>query len=78
MLIVHCPNCGARPVEEFRFGGEIPQPPASITDPFERDLDQVWMFTNTAGVQTERWFHDAGCHRWLTATRDTRIDRFID
>lgn len=78
MLEIHCPNCGVRPVEEFRFGGEIPNPPASITDPFERDFDQVWMFTNHEGVQTERWFHDAGCHRWLTATRDTSIDRFVD
>ncbi len=77
MLIVTCPNCGPRPVEEFRFGGEIPQPPASVTDALERDFDQVWMFTNAAGVQNERWFHDAGCHRWLTATRDTSIDRFV-
>ncbi len=78
MLIVTCPNCGPRPVEEFRFGGEIPQPPASVTDVLDRDFDQVWMFTNAAGVQTERWFHDAGCHRWLTATRDTSIDRFVE
>ena len=78
MLIVTCPNCGLRPVEEFRFGGEIPQTPVSVTDSFERDFDQVWMFTNAVGVQTERWFHDAGCHRWLTATRDTSIDRFVE
>ena len=77
MLIIDCPNCGARPVEEFRFGGELPEPPAHLVDPFERDLDQVWMFTNTEGLQTERWFHDAGCHRWLTAQRDTSIDRFV-
>jgi sarcosine oxidase, subunit delta len=78
MLIITCPHCGPRPVEEFRFGGEIPAPPERITDPLERDFDQSWMFTNTAGVQTERWFHDAGCHRWLTATRDTRVDRFVE
>lgn len=78
MLTVTCPNCGPRPVEEFRFGGELPQPPASLTDPYERDFDQVWMFANVEGAQTERWFHDAGCHRWLTAVRDTAIDRFLD
>jgi len=78
MLIVTCPNCGQRPVEEFRFGGEIPSPPSDLTDSVERDFDQVWMFNNVAGVQTERWYHDAGCHRWLTATRDTSIDRFVE
>lgn len=78
MLIVTCPHCGPRPVEEFRFGGEIPAPPEHLVDPFERDLDQVWMFTNADGPQVERWFHDAGCHRWSTHRRDTRVDRFVD
>ena len=78
MLTVTCPNCGPRPVEEFRFGGELPQPPQSLTDPHDRDFDQVWMFGNVEGLQTERWFHDAGCHRWLTAVRDTGRDRFVD
>jgi heterotetrameric sarcosine oxidase delta subunit len=78
MLTIACPNCGERPVEEFRFGGEIPSPPAALSDPLDRDFDQVWMFTNVEGVQTERWFHDGGCHRWLTARRDTAIDRFVD
>lgn len=77
MLIVDCPNCGSRPVEEFRFGGELPEPPASLTDPEARDLDRVWMFSNVEGVQLERWFHEAGCHRWLTARRDTSVDRFV-
>ena len=78
MLEINCPNCGHRPVEEFRFGGEWPKPPESLTDPLDVDFDQVWMFTNANGVQIERWFHDAGCHRWLTANRDTSIDRFVD
>jgi heterotetrameric sarcosine oxidase delta subunit len=77
VLTVVCPNCGARPVEEFRFGGELPNPPASITDASAIDFDRVWMFTNERGVQTERWFHDAGCHRWVTARRDTSVDRFV-
>ena len=29
MLTIVCPHCGARPVEEFRYGGEWPEPPAS-------------------------------------------------
>jgi sarcosine oxidase subunit delta len=78
MLTIICPHCGPRAVEEFRFGGELPEPPAQLTDQLDRDLDRVWMFTNVAGVQTERWFHEAGCHRWHTARRDTSVDRFVD
>ena len=38
MLTIVCPNCGPRPVEEFRFGGELPEPPADLTGEFDRDL----------------------------------------
>jgi sarcosine oxidase delta subunit len=48
--------------------------PDRITDPDERDVDEVWMYDNLAGVTTERWFHHAGCRRWLTLRRDTRAD----
>ena len=78
MLTIVCPHCGPRAVEEFRFGGEIPDPPARLTDERDRDLDRVWMFTNADGVQRERWFHEAGCHRWHTARRDTTVDRLVD
>jgi sarcosine oxidase subunit delta len=78
VLTITCPNCGPRPVEEFRFGGELPDPPASITQIHQRDLDRVWFFTNTAGVETERWFHAGGCHRWCTVRRDTVVDRMVD
>ena len=49
-------------------GGRCPD---SITDPDERDFDEVWVFENPDGVTTERWFHAAGCRRWLTVRRDT-------
>ena len=78
MLIVNCPHCGPRAVEEFRFGGEIPTPPDHLTDPMDRDFDTVWMFTNADGPQTERWYHDAGFHRWGTIRRDTHTDRVVD
>ena len=78
MLTIHCPHCGPRHVEEFRFGGELPGPPATLVDPVDRDFDQSWMFTNANGVQIERWFHDAGCHRWLTTTRSTTTDRLVE
>ena len=71
-IIVTCPNCGRRPITEFRYGGELPSVPDSITDPAARDVDRVWMRTNREGVTVERWYHELGCRRWLTLERDTR------
>lgn len=62
---IDCPNCGERPYTEFRFGGEHPLA-----------RDDAWSRRNVAGVQTERWFHQAGCCRWLTTSRDTRDNTF--
>jgi heterotetrameric sarcosine oxidase delta subunit len=72
-LRIRCPHCGVRAVEEFIFG-EIPATPDSLTDPDARDIDRAFMHTNTEGVVTERWFHSAGCRRWLTVQRDTRTN----
>jgi heterotetrameric sarcosine oxidase delta subunit len=77
MLWITCPTCGERPVSEFRFGGELPHVPDRITDEGERNLDRVWMQDNVDGVTTERWFHAAGCRRWLTLRRNTTTDRVV-
>ena len=45
--------------------------------PEARNVDYVWMVNNVRGVTTERWFHAAGCRRWLTLTRDTITDRVV-
>jgi len=77
MLWITCPTCGERPVSEFRFGSELPRVPDRITDPAERNLDWVWMQDNVDGIATERWFHAAGCRRWLTLRRNTSTDRVV-
>jgi sarcosine oxidase subunit delta len=77
VLWITCPTCGERPASEFRFGGEIPHVPDSITDSEARNLDWVWMQNNVDGVTIERWFHAAGCRRWLTLRRDTHTDRVV-
>ena len=74
MLWIPCPTCGRRPVEEYAFGGELRGVSERITDATERDVDYVWMYDNVAGVTVERWFHRAGCRRWLTLRRDTVTD----
>ena len=77
MLSIACPNCGERGVDEYRFGGELPTVPDSVTDPGERNVDYLWFFDNVAGLSTERWFHDGGCRRWFTVQRNTLSDRII-
>jgi len=76
-LRLRCPHCGERPLEEF-LHGEILHVPGSITDPDARDLDRAFMHDNLEGLVEERWFHAAGCRRWLTVFRDTRTDAVAD
>jgi heterotetrameric sarcosine oxidase delta subunit len=73
-----CPRCGRRPLDEFVFGGERRAVPGTLTDPDDIDFDGVMLFDNPDGVTTERWFHAAGCRRWLTVRRDTRVDRVVE
>jgi len=72
-LRMRCPHCGVRAVEEFIYG-EIPATPETLTDADARDVDRAFMHTNTEGVVAERWFHAAGCRRWITVSRDTRTN----
>ena len=75
MLILTCPNCGARNVSEFQCGGEYnPRP----LDPEAVD-DAAWaryLYTreNRMGMQTEWWYHGAGCGLWFLAERHTRTN----
>jgi heterotetrameric sarcosine oxidase delta subunit len=67
---IDCPNCGSRPYNEFWFGGELRPHDPGFTD--EEDYRNTWLRANPAGAQEERWFHYAGCRRWVTLERDTR------
>jgi heterotetrameric sarcosine oxidase delta subunit len=78
MLWFDCPVCGRRPLDEFTYGGERRPVPESITDEDDRDFDEVWIFDNPDGPITERWFHSAGCRRWLTVRRDTSTDVVLE
>ena len=37
-------------------------------------MARLWLRRNVAGPQRERWFHAAGCRRFVTLTRDTRTN----
>jgi heterotetrameric sarcosine oxidase delta subunit len=69
---IDCPTCGLRSYHEFWHGGEL----RAWKDDrgAEEDYETVWLRENVAGPQLERWFHYAGCHRWLTIRHDTRTN----
>jgi heterotetrameric sarcosine oxidase delta subunit len=69
-FLLRCPHCGERSVYEFRFGGEIKERPA-LDAPAREWVDYRFNRANTAGVQTEWWFHQSGCRQWLQAVRNT-------
>lgn len=46
--------------------------PFDPTMDVEADYRNTWLRANAAGPQVERWFHFAGCRRWVTLQRDTR------
>ena len=78
---LNCPNCGKRPYPEFWFGGELRagvEPGPSPSPSSEEEYRRVWLPENVAGRQAERWFHFAGCRRWLTVDRDTVTNEVYD
>jgi heterotetrameric sarcosine oxidase delta subunit len=73
-FLIRCPHCGDRSVYEFRFGGEIKRRPAPDA-PEPEWYRYIYTQKNTAGEQTEWWFHRFGCRQWLHAVRNTVTNR---
>ena len=75
MILIDCPNCGARNAQEFRYGGEYnprPQRPLEVEE--AEWADYVFMRANKLGVQKEWWYHRAGCQLWFLAERNTKTN----
>jgi heterotetrameric sarcosine oxidase delta subunit len=71
--VLTCPNCGAREVTDYAFGGEVNRRPRER--PSLRELGAYNYFRrNVAGVQREWWYHRSGCRAWFIAERDTRTN----
>lgn len=75
-FLLPCPYCGARPVDEFAYFGEVTRRPAG--SPSLRELtDYVYFRDNVAGRQREWWQHRTGCGEWFLAARDTRTNEVL-
>jgi heterotetrameric sarcosine oxidase delta subunit len=75
-FLLTCPNCGAREVTDFGFGGEVSTRPAMR--PTRKELAEYnYLRRNRAGVQREWWFHRSGCRAWFIAERDTTTNEVL-
>lgn len=79
MLLIPCPFCGARPENEFDYGGEAhitrPRDPSALDD--DAWAAFVYQRNNLKGVQAERWCHVHGCGRFFNCLRDTLSDNIV-
>jgi sarcosine oxidase subunit delta len=78
VILLERPNCGPRNVQEFRYGGEYNPRPKKPLETDERAwTEYVYMRANKMGVQTEWWYHRAGCQLWFLAVRHTKTNEVI-
>ncbi len=78
MILVNCPNCGPRNVQEFRYGGEYNSRPKVPSQTPDTDWsDYLFMRSNKLGVQTEWWYHRAGCGKWFLTDRHTKSNEVL-
>lgn len=72
-MLIQCPHCGTRPVEEFTFLGDASVQRPTTLDPssMEQWYDYVYLRDNPKGRFDEYTHHSGGCRAWLVVTRDT-------
>jgi len=77
MILLTCPNCGARNVSEFRYGGETNKRPDVNTATPHDWAEYLYMRRNPNGMIREWWYHRAGCGSWFIAERHTKTHDII-
>jgi methylglutamate dehydrogenase subunit B len=72
-MLITCPHCGTRPVEEFTFNGDAaPTRPRSIdAASMPQWFEYTYIRSNPKGWMDEYAHHSGGCRQWLVVTRNT-------
>ena len=72
-MLIPCPYCGTRPVEEFTFLGDAKPARPTTNDPASMDqwFDYVYLRDNPRGRFDEYAHHSGGCRAWLVVSRNT-------
>ena len=73
-MLIPCPHCGTRPVEEFTFLGDASVKRPETLDPssVEQWFDYVYLRDNPKGRIDEYAHHAGGCRAWLVISRNTQ------
>ena len=74
MMVLPCPWCDDRDASEFRYAGEVLARPDPATATPAQWRGYLYLRGNQRGWVTERWYHGAGCRRYLVVERDTGTD----
>jgi heterotetrameric sarcosine oxidase delta subunit len=79
-MLIHCPHCGTRPLEEFAFLGDASPQRPQTNDPstIEQWFDYVYLRHNPKGRFCEYVHHAGGCRTWLVVSRDTLTHEVFD
>ncbi len=72
-MLIPCPHCGTRPVEEFTFLGDAKPTRPTTNDPssMEQWFEYVYLRDNPRGAFDEYAHHSGGCRAWLVVSRNT-------
>ena len=72
-MLIPCPHCGTRPVEEFTFLGDAAPTRPTTHDPasMEQLHQYVSLRPNPRGKFDEYAHHSGGCRSWLVVSRNT-------
>ena len=72
-MIIACPHCGPRPLDEFYIRSDAAKVRPDTTEPDSLDAwhDYVHLRDNVKGPIEEFWQHAGGCRAWLVVHRDS-------
>lgn len=70
-MLITCPICGARDVEEFTYLGDATVAYPPINSSQEDWFNAVYQRENPAGDHVEHWQHTGGCRAILEVRRNT-------
>jgi heterotetrameric sarcosine oxidase delta subunit len=71
MIRIPCPHCGRRNSNEFRYVGDTRTRPEGAEMTKHEFRRYLYEQNNTLGWVRERWFHAAGCRRFVCIERHT-------
>ena len=85
-MLLPCPWCGPRELQEFRFRSVVVDAftavtgadPVALQAPGAGAYARIYERSNTPDSSVEYWQHERGCRAWLVVHRDPSTGRVVD